>query len=222
MKPSDIFNKVASVGHIVTGLGMVGDALGGKPIPLEKGGFFAGIAKMLPGVMSSEDERRFEILLQKLDREDDMKGKNPRQVITEFSRWHFKKNCAGEMLISWWYGNEFRKFVVHLDKEGGDTNYGLDFLKWMVNTIQKEGDSPEARIRGFEKLVTELQHVPHVPEGATRHMDSIQEFLEHLFHDGKQGYRDAKAGLILHTRRVEREVATNKARPKSLLDRLIK
>lgn len=226
--PSTLLGKIASLGHITSGLGMIANSMTGDGKPTG-GGLIERFARMIPGVLSGDDERAFETLLQQIEKLDceggELQGKEPRKTITDFSHWHFKQNCAGEMIVSWWYGNEFRKFVSHLD-DGDDKEVGINFLKWMVKVIHSKPvrviDGKPNREEGFAELVRQLAHVPHVPEGAAAYIARAQVLSNQGFKASVQGYRDAKASLIHHRRAIERKVEENKAKPKSFLDRFIK
>ena len=189
-------------------------AVAGKNVP-DGSGWFVDLGKGVHGILSSRDEREFEILLQKLESEPDMHGMRPRLMLTEFIRWHFKKSCIGEQVVSWWYGNDFRTFIVKLNnKEDPADRTALDFLKWMVRIIRSE----DVRTRGFEKLVRQLEHVPHIPEGADGFIVKAQE----LARAAHQAYRNSKAGLIRHTRKAEQQVRLNEQKPRSLLGKMIR
>lgn len=225
MKPSDIAKHFA-LNHVGDALGqLLGGVMGVKPSA--SGGFWSGITSAIPAVFSSDDERKFELLLQELEQHSHdpghiLFGRKPRQYIIWFIQWHFKKRCAGEFAVSWWKQNEFQKFVVMLSQNAGDTG-SIDFLTWMVNTIHDAGvGSSDELQNSFTLLADQLEHVPHVPESVTRFIPALQRIIAEVQKGTRQGYRDAKAGAIHHRRDAERRVKENAAKPKSFLDRIIK
>lgn len=113
------------------------------------------------------------------------------------------------------------KVVTRRELRDEGTDNRFNFLEMMVDTINSEAPNLE---KGYEKLLEQFKafNIPHVPDGAAARIDRVQVLMDRGVAATVQGYRDSKAGLIWHTRHVERKVKKNGARPKSLLDRLIK
>jgi hypothetical protein len=219
---SNLLGKLASLGHITSGLTTIANTMAGGEKPAAGGGFFERIARMVPAVLTKDDEIKYELLLQKFDEVKKIgvhDVESPRKILVQFTQWHFKKRCVGERAFSLWYENSFRKFIVDLDGDGKDER-GHKFLIWMVRTILDEGHS-NIEV-GFARLVEQLDHVPHNPEDAARYIARAQELMDQAIENTIRGYREARVGIRRHRKDVEARVRDIKNEPKSFLDWLIK
>jgi len=203
MKLSDGFKGVFALGktaaealsHLHTATDLFGAVMGKEPAKKE------GVAQGIHGMFGHADERAFTRLLAKI-------GRKNKKILIAFFRWHFKRGTYEERLITMYYGNQFRTFIVKKDEPDA-----LKFLGEMVQTITEAGGG----VRGYNTLYKELeaQNVPLIPK------DSVQAIVA-IRHSIRNDYRNTKAGAIRHMRTVERKVAINEARPKSFLDYIIK
>lgn len=165
-------------------------------------------------LVSQGDEQEYERMLQALEAQEGMQG--ARKLVVEFTQWQFPKDCIGEKMFSWWYGNHFRTFVVGLNKlnseEGKkpEEKAGLVFLTWMVKTIRDETDNLGSQELAFQALAKQLDHVPHMPESAARNIAQAQKAVDKIAHEAFVTNRALGIAAV----RLERENAQRAAKPK--------
>ncbi len=225
VKPSDLIRHMA--------LDKVSDAAGrflagavGVTSPSD-GGFFASLSAAIPAVFSMKDEIGYNRILVQLEALGEpgqsLAGQSPRRVIETFYKWHMRDSCVGERVAKWWYGNQFRKFVVCLnDDKNPEDMTARDFLAWCVKRILSEGGSfePEGLEKlqmGFYTLVEELDHVPHVPDSVAA---AIPEF-QGMLHRAHVRYRAGRMATMQLARNVEAGNRAAEAAPRSIVHSII-
>lgn len=118
MKASNIFGglfnslgKAANLGsHIHTLTDMISTVIGKEP-----GDKAPPSVKGLYGIFGKADERAFQVLLDKLEKEKP----GAREIISGFLRWAFPHDTTTNKLLSFYYGNLFRVFVTKMGSNDG-------------------------------------------------------------------------------------------------------
>lgn len=234
MKISELAEKLGSIAtvgsHLHTAFTLFGALKGGAESPPEGA---SSTVKGLYGVLGFRDEHEFAILLEQLEN----KKPGSRDLILDFLAWHFRATTPSERALTWWHGNAFRHFLTqfnsNLGREIGTeevvsaskrddgttatvtkkykmyerTNHALDFLEWMVETIESE----TSRTAGYKKLIKRFEtlRVPHLPRGAKAQAQKIDYAMG--------GLKRAAGAIDVRATEIRRERAARK----SLLDRII-